>query len=339
MVDKHREEFNVQKHAGLGRANLEQTFELLRAERGKYLVHKEVCNVNNLELENGAQITVLQEQQRELLQHGAHLRQIQAKMEMYVKQRDVIPELVEHLTLPQRERNPSYVRWEGEISDLEVTRAMLDADWNVSIDNKNERGRILAGLIEKASTKLETMEPIITTVPQFTTMLPNPRRAEHESKIVDLQAEEYGLIKLIENISASVESTEKRLETLRVCEPIHEEFETEIRARALAYQKLSVTNAEVEALATLDVQPEANLQVWEPATLPSNKDGPRRSKFVLIGLFLGTALGCGIAVLLQMLDSRVRYPRTVEKTLGLPLLGVVPEVRSLRRLAPSRKVA
>ena len=38
--------------------------------------------------------------------------------------------------------------------------------------------------------------------------------------------------------------------------------------------------------------------------------------------------------LAELLDKNVRYPETVEKSLGVRVLGVVPESGSLRRIRP-----
>ena len=44
-----------------------------------------------------------------------------------------------------------------------------------------------------------------------------------------------------------------------------------------------------------------------------------------------------LAALRQLLDRRLRYPKAVERQLGVRLLGVVPEVKSLRSLGKLAK--
>ena len=51
-----------------------------------------------------------------------------------------------------------------------------------------------------------------------------------------------------------------------------------------------------------------------------------------MGLAAGLFLGLLLAIGRQLLDRRLRYPETLENSLGLKVLGVVPEARRLRLL-------
>ena len=64
----------------------------------------------------------------------------------------------------------------------------------------------------------------------------------------------------------------------------------------------------------------------EDSILPTDKEGPQRSKPLLMGLIGGMLLGAGLSVLRQVLDRRVRYEETVENGLGLRVLCVVPDL-------------
>lgn len=63
------------------------------------------------------------------------------------------------------------------------------------------------------------------------------------------------------------------------------------------------------------------LEVARPAGHPSK---PERTKFMAMGLVFGLALGGGLAVLRDMLDSRLRSADEISAALGIPVLGVVP---------------
>lgn len=56
---------------------------------------------------------------------------------------------------------------------------------------------------------------------------------------------------------------------------------------------------------------------------PSNNTGPR---LIALATVAGLALGCALAVLLDLLDRRFRYPDQVTRELGLSVLGVVPRI-------------
>ncbi len=61
---------------------------------------------------------------------------------------------------------------------------------------------------------------------------------------------------------------------------------------------------------------------------PTNKTGP---VLILGGIAAALALGIAIAILLDMLDKRFRYPQQATDELGLFILGVIPEIRKRGR--------
>lgn len=62
--------------------------------------------------------------------------------------------------------------------------------------------------------------------------------------------------------------------------------------------------------------------------ISASKISPRPKLYLLLGVILGLVLGLGLAVLADALDTHVRSPAEVAKALGLPLLGLVPPLRS-----------
>ena len=69
----------------------------------------------------------------------------------------------------------------------------------------------------------------------------------------------------------------------------------------------------------------------EKAAKEARKVGPQRTKFVIQGLGAGAAAGLAFCILRQLLDRKLRYPPSVERVLGLKVLGVIPETRAWRR--------
>jgi len=78
------------------------------------------------------------------------------------------------------------------------------------------------------------------------------------------------------------------------------------------------------------------LEVARPADKPSK---PEKAKIVAIALFLGFMFGCGLAVISDWLDYRLRSADEISAILGVPVLGVVPTMlESQPIMAGSRKV-
>jgi capsular exopolysaccharide synthesis family protein len=74
-----------------------------------------------------------------------------------------------------------------------------------------------------------------------------------------------------------------------------------------------------------------NIHVVDPASVPLDPVRPRRLRDILLGGLLGAFLSVGLAFFLDYLDNTVKTPDDVKKRLGVPLLGVVPDVRAARR--------
>ncbi|WP_338467573.1 polysaccharide biosynthesis tyrosine autokinase [Novosphingobium sp. ZN18A2] len=69
-----------------------------------------------------------------------------------------------------------------------------------------------------------------------------------------------------------------------------------------------------------------SVSVLDRADVPSAPVSPRLWKNLLIALVLGAGLGGGLALLRDIFDDRLRPAEDVERKLGVPLVGVTPDV-------------
>lgn len=70
-----------------------------------------------------------------------------------------------------------------------------------------------------------------------------------------------------------------------------------------------------------------NVAIVDPAEVPTSPFTPQPLMNLLLALLGGTALGLAAAFLLEQLDGAIKTPVDVENTLGLPILGVVPDAQ------------
>ena len=71
-----------------------------------------------------------------------------------------------------------------------------------------------------------------------------------------------------------------------------------------------------------------DVRVLDPAVVPQRPVKNTTPRLLLLGLIAGLGLGMVGAVVLDRVDPKVRYPEQVSRELGLPILGVLPHLRT-----------
>jgi succinoglycan biosynthesis transport protein ExoP len=72
---------------------------------------------------------------------------------------------------------------------------------------------------------------------------------------------------------------------------------------------------------------QTNVAMLNPATIPVQHSRPRILLNVLISIFLGTLLGIGIALMLELGNRRIRSAEDLIQAIDLPVLAVIPGSR------------
>lgn len=67
------------------------------------------------------------------------------------------------------------------------------------------------------------------------------------------------------------------------------------------------------------------VEVIDKAQTPVNPVSPNKKMNILIAGVLGVMIGLFIIFIIEFLNTKIKTPHDIEKELGLPLLGVVPE--------------
>lgn len=92
-----------------------------------------------------------------------------------------------------------------------------------------------------------------------------------------------------------------------------------------------LTQTSLESLST-----QSNVNVLTQATPPIEPSSPRIVLNTLLSVFIGTLLALGLALVLELLDRRVRNVDDVVAALGLPVLGVMPKPGARRFFGGAR---
>jgi succinoglycan biosynthesis transport protein ExoP len=86
-----------------------------------------------------------------------------------------------------------------------------------------------------------------------------------------------------------------------------------------------------EQLSILAALQTGNAELVQPASVPTSASSPKPVRNTILGLVLGLLMGVGLAVLLERIDRRLRTPAEIGATFGRPVLGAVPDSRSIAK--------
>lgn len=95
-------------------------------------------------------------------------------------------------------------------------------------------------------------------------------------------------------------------------------------AATIANTVREVAAEKIKAITKVD-----DVTTLEAAEVPKEPSSPNIKRNTLIGVIAGGGLAVISIIILEVLDDRVRRPEDIEDVLGLPLLGIVPDIDKL----------
>ena len=103
---------------------------------------------------------------------------------------------------------------------------------------------------------------------------------------------------------------------------LRRDIESAQRTFEVVSQRASQSNIESQTTQT-------NIAVLNPAPAPSEPSKPRVFLNILVSVFLGTLLGVGLALVLELLNRRVRSAHDLLEALELPVLGAISSAKGM----------
>jgi capsular exopolysaccharide synthesis family protein len=171
----------------------------------------------------------------------------------------------------------------------------------------------------------------------------NPRTIAVQKEVAALQKQiEESRLSLAEKLKADYERASRDEQSLR---DALEKAKAETARQNQSVIQYSVLKQEVETAKSLYTdflmktnqlnlqggggQPN-NITVIEPASVPVVPVSPNRPRAIMMSFLLSLALGVGLALAIEMLNSSIKTVEEVERYIGLPTLAVVPAVSASR---------
>lgn len=74
-----------------------------------------------------------------------------------------------------------------------------------------------------------------------------------------------------------------------------------------------------------------NVEVIDKAIVPKSPIKPNKIMNIMISAILGIMASLFVIFLLEYMDNKIKSPQDIEKHLGLPLLGVIPHEKKIKK--------
>lgn len=169
---------------------------------------------------------------------------------------------------------------------------------------------------EQLTVPVEEVNPAYTSLQQSL--------AEKEAAVADKEAEIAGLTQIIAEVQKGLEQLQAEL-TAKATEQARLQRQVKQLEDAEALLAEKVTETRVAQSINLG---EVSLLLAAPAQVPAAPVKPNKKLNLAVAGAVGLVVAVGLALLLEYLDNTIREPEDLERRLGLPLLGAIPEVSS-----------
>lgn len=93
-------------------------------------------------------------------------------------------------------------------------------------------------------------------------------------------------------------------------------------------QAMQIANQLAKSLkeVSYNVKKADNVQMLDEAQLPTSPDSPKPLLNIAIAFFIGLMISVGVVFLIEYLDNTVKSAEEIEKLIGLPVIGVIPNI-------------
>jgi succinoglycan biosynthesis transport protein ExoP len=212
--------------------------------------------------------------------------------------------------------------FQNHLSDLELQLNTLSAEYSP----EHYKVKMIKEQIEKL--KAAAIDSL-TREASSRTLVNNPIRQSLVQSLVNLNVEVAALE--TKRIAQEKIITSLNLDLLKL-PSMEQKFAYLQRETSSLVQTLEMLKSKYEEAKIRRDSQESDLKVLELAQTPRTAISSVKLSNLFIGILIGLILGIALAFLLEYLDQSLKDPLDVEKTLELPLLGIVPLIEAEKGL-------
>lgn len=206
---------------------------------------------------------------------------------------------------------PVFRRWRVVAVVVIVSLLLVALRLAIVTPQFEARARLIVLTPDQAVTDLQTLQLYRNLVPAYQEILSSRRAMEAVLRELGL-GWSFGEYRKRVLIKANEES-----QTLDVI--VRSSSPTEAA-------RIATGAAEIMTRVAADVMREDRLVLLDAASPPEKPVSPRPALEIGVAVILGVMVGSCVAFALEFFDRRIRDEITVERRLGLPVLGVIPHI-------------
>jgi uncharacterized protein involved in exopolysaccharide biosynthesis len=332
-IERHREVFANRYKPEFVAAQLEEAHEDGSVASEEYYKHQKDCGFYDLTAQRQALLNDRNKIENLLSQGAIRLEEIGRDKQLLEEELLETPEEIVQLVDAKEGPNPAWQTYSSRVQEFSKELANLGLKYKEGSTFYKQQEEVINEKMAQAE-KLRNETPMIVQISDaYEKTVDNPefKRVTRDLRRIDAEKDKILLAEVKHN--ERLDAIDAQMDALTACVPRHSAMQNEItKANSRARQFQNAIDQR-EAIELLDTDEElSNMWVMIPAAYMPHALSPKREKTVLMGLAYGVAAGVGFGILRQLLDRKLRYPVSVEKTLGVPVLGVVPEQKVWKKM-------
>ncbi|MCG3197162.1 MAG: hypothetical protein GHCLOJNM_01646 [bacterium] len=213
--------------------------------------------------------------------------------------------------------NPQYQLISQYLNELQLRKTGMAGKWQPD----SQQMRQLDAQIKEAEESLKTIDPetVAAKISQS-----NPRHEEILNELVSLRPLLAATEDEIEHLTKTVEEVEGQLAEFAQIRKTYLELLTEENriTQQLEFAKQRAQQAQTTGEFANEI---AEVRISDPARRPLGPAGPNHVLNLFLAVFFGLGVGVGLVALKEVFRHGVETAEDVQKQLGLPVLGVIPD--------------
>ncbi len=332
-IEYHREKFTEIFHTEFVVARIDEAESRGAVAKDEYTKHKKDCGFYDIKAQRETELNNRNRIELALDEGERMLGEISSEKEHYAKLLETTEPTIMQPFAAKMGPNEIWVQINQDIRKTSLKLDGLKLMFKEGSDSYIRTKESLEAKLAHLQTELEGVDRNVEVVASHEAEVPNQRYLEIQEKLGNLDLRKTQILDNEVRYNERLKEIDAKLDAIAACEPDHQTMQQQINSAAQEIGIFQQTMRQQEALAILDVDEAlGNIQPIADAQYKPNKVGPKRGQELLMGLGGGIGAALAFGILRQLLDRKLRYPMSVQKMLGVRVLGVIPEQRSWRRL-------